>query len=86
MGKLFPVLKKYVGVWVGSFPVCRSRWLPAQNGTNRYTELFCITVLSYIEISVAGGLGAPSGPILIDSRISTSTWMGNLGYALPIPK
>ena len=24
MGKLFPVLKKYVGVWVGSFPVCHS--------------------------------------------------------------
>ena len=86
MGKLFPVLKKYVGVCLSSFPVCHSRWWHAQNGTNQNTTLCCITVLSHVEICVAGGLRAPSGRVVIDNQNLTSTCMGNSRYALPIPK
>ena len=53
-----------------------------------YTTLsnFRAHVISGLEFLCAGGLGAPSGHILIDSRILTSTQMGNSRYALPIPK
>ena len=85
----FRFLKKMGGgVCVWRLPVGCSWWwhAPYIKKWGKLRNCFLRYDDSKFGSLAAGGIGAPSGRILIDSRISTSTWMDNSGYALQIPK